>query len=131
MFKMLYRVEVRAAGAGGAVGALLTGINADYSKNIGLNSAVNSAMAFVRRYQAIGTDAEAVVYGKPIDFGGNAPAEPLRELTAGELTEQIYAHIDTPGRGLKQAISRANTSADSVGGGALDGDVAPDLPAIV
>lgn len=123
-WEMRYRVEIRNAAAGIPAGTLLVAINADYSKKVGLNKAVSDAMAFVRRFQSAGIDAEAVVFGKPVGADEAGTANPL---DAAQQAEQTYATVDTPGKGLLQRISAANTAAAAAD---LDPDVAPDIPGI-
>jgi len=121
-WKMQYRYVVYDAAAGIDVGDPRVSINADYSLPIGYNQALSGAASFVRRFQNAGIDVEAVVFGKPVGDDAAGTASPL---PAGQQAEAQYAHLDTPGKGLMQRISAANTV--PAGGVALDADVAPDL----
>lgn len=127
--RLVFRVVITQAAPGTAVGTVL--IELDYGDDEAprfpsLNSAVSSGLSFVRRYQSAGIDAEAQVYGKVIGADADAP---VRALVAGEAAEKLYAHIDTPGKGLLQRIGLANREAAATA--ELDPDIEPDLAAAV
>lgn len=122
-WKMQYRFDVKNALAGPGGGALLQAINAAYDLELSLNQAVSGGMAFVRRFQAVGIDAEVLIYGKPV---GADVAGAMVPLDAAFKGEKLYGNLDTLARGLRQRISQANHVPPTAGGG-LDPDTDPDV----
>ena len=127
--RVVFRVEVRVASAAATFdGDLL--IELDYGDDPinaprfrSLNAAVNAALAFVRRYQAVGIDAEARVMGQVVGVDATTP---IRALAAGEGDEKVYAALDTVAHGLRQRVSLANSEASAAGSN-LDDDIFPDV----
>ena len=119
-----------------------------------LNTAIARGMSFLRRFQANGFDTRLEVLGEVLDdnnYQGNVllpldptvfvnsgkalPTVPVRALAGAvllpvplpaESSEQMYARIDTPERGLTTRIALSNRSAITGSLGNLGGDFLED-----
>lgn len=135
-WELHYRWAIITQGAGGiplvtfGYAPTVPGATGEETVITSLNQAVNEGMAMLRRFQSSGKDCRLEVFGKPVDdTDANrghvaAPANPLRALTAGEQDEQVFARIDTPELGLRDALRYANKSGGS--SVTLRGDTAED-----